>query len=372
MLSPMKSHVIEGPRKLATILSLAWGLSILGSMGGFDLAVGQVHTISGGPSCDHCFIERHLLATIHDSTFEGGAIGDGAAKPHVNFDGTFLIIAGPSVFSREIFFAGRDGAIAHSVGRKGEGPGEYRNPMHVMESDSFFLVVDPGLGRITYLHKPSLDFDRTVRIPGRITGVTPVSFSDGSYVMWASIGTREAAGYGLHHVSSDGQILRSFGPPPRGSVHALSASGDTAVWIGFDDYRIEKWDIEGILLSALIREAEWVKPEVSSTEPGDWVTWLTGLWEDRDGLLWAHTAGRKKRSAPAIGVELDPRDVESIVEVLDPVALTVVAQSRMPGRRDLAVPGSGFYSAGRRSTTEGLVLTDVWAYRLLSSSSPFP
>ncbi len=354
--------------------ALFLALLCLGSAWGAERIAGQANTLQGPPTCQECSIERTLLTTIHDTTFDGGAIGDGAAKPHVNSDGTFLVIAGPSLFSREIYVAGRDGAISHLLGRTGEGPGEYQDPMHVMEIDSSFLVVDGALGRITYLQKPSLSTVRTARIPARSPGVAPVGFPDGSYVMWNSVGTREAAGFGLHHVSREGRILRSFGPSSKSDVHALGVSGDSAVWVGFDNYRIEKWSLKGTRLTSVTRLADWVRPDDGSTESGDWVTWLSGLYEDRSGLLWTHTAARKKRPAPAPGVALDPGDVESIVEVLDLSGMRVIAQSRQAGRRDLAVSGSGFFSAGRRNTPEGVVLTEVWAYRLLRSSpvSPHP
>ena len=141
-----KSEDTERFSKPTKVFLQALSFSILGLFCGSGRASGHVQpqTISGGPTCDHCTIERHLLATIHDSTYEGGAIGDGGANTHVNSDGTFLVIAGPGLFNPEIFFARANGAISYRLGQTGQGPGEYKRPMHVMEADSFFLVVDAG------------------------------------------------------------------------------------------------------------------------------------------------------------------------------------------------------------------------------------
>ena len=358
-----KSDVSERLSEPIEVLLSALGFVVLSLFCGLGHAGGQVQTqiISGGPTCDSCSIERHLLATIQDSTYEDGAIGQGAII-HVNSDGSFLVIAGPSPALGELYFAGRDGAIARRLGRTGEGPGEYKIPMHVMEVDSLFLIADLGLNRITYLRKASLEFDHTVPIPARVAGATPVAFPDGSYVMWGPGYSRATAGHGLHHVSADGRVLRSFGPPVGRGTPVLARSGNTAVWIGFKDYRIEKWSIEGDLLAVFIREADWVKPSDDWTKPGDRITSLSGLREDEDGLMWVHTNVRKKA---VMGLDPEAATAESIIEVLDLSALTVFAQLRMSGRKEVAVDGSGFYLRGIRDSPIGLRLWDIWTFRLL-------
>lgn len=366
---PMFTQPESTPTKyfseMIKVLSPIVSWAIFGLICGSGQANGQVRpqTISGGPTCESCSIERHFLATVQDSTYDDGAIVRTIVL-HVNSDGSFLVNAGPGLGS-ELYLAGRNGAIVRRVGRTGEGPGEYKLPMRLTEADSLFLVLDLSLRRATYLRKPSLELLYTVPIPGGLSPGPTVAFPDGSYVMWARGGTRSTAGHALHHVSGDGRILRSFGPPLGEDVPTLALAGDGGVWIGFDDYRIEKWSVDGDSMAAFVRVADWVKPIDDSTESGDRHTMLTGLREDENGLIWVHNAVRTKAE---VGGVSDPAAAESVIEVLDPSTLTVVAQSKTAGRREWVVGGRGFYLGEPRTSPSGLILMDVWRFRLLRQS----
>lgn len=93
-----------------------------------------------------------------------------------------------SAGTRQVRFHGADGRLLRSVGRAGEGPGEFRAPFWLgrMRGDSI-AVWDAGLRRFSIL-SPTGDFARGVQPPGslgvfpRVAGVLP----DGRFVLTAS------------------------------------------------------------------------------------------------------------------------------------------------------------------------------------------
>jgi hypothetical protein len=231
---------------------------------------------------------------------------------------------------------------------------------YVMEADSFFMIADVALNRMTRLRKPDLEVEGTVPIPGRLISRTPVLFPDGSYVMWGLGFPSGAAGHGLHHVSADGRILVSFGPSARArggeSPPAMAAAGGKAIWVAYDDYRIEKWSLAGQLLASYVREASWVRPSTRSSEVGEWISWVSRVWEDEQGHLWICHLLRRKVD---MGVDRDPQAGETIIEILDLDSLSVVAQSREKGVKDVGVEGPGFHLGRLKSSPLGLRMMDI-------------
>lgn len=342
----------------------------------------EIITISGGPTCERCAIERILLATIHDRSFDGGALVGGGAV-HVNRDGTFLVRAGRRM--EELFLADESGSITRQIGRSGEGPGEYFRPLSVAELPQAYVVFDPALGRVTWLDKESFEVSRTVRMPAANTGTAPAVFSDGSYVLGAALPTRGGNDLPLHLVTADGDVLRSFGEGPYSTN--IAPSGDSAVWVAqVDRYRVAKWHIDGRLLAVYERVADWFPPPADnrSRQAGDRSVRLTEISEDEQGRLWVHTSIRTLREVRGVdattGQEVsvlrlspDPATAQEVIEVLDPVTGVVIASRRIPGSDGIAAMGvGGFYQRVHRETEAGELLIDVWASRLVGAERPRP
>lgn len=318
-----------------------------------------MQTITGSPSCGACRIEQHLLATLEDTTYGPGAFVRGASV-HVNRDSTFLMIAGSGLPPSELFVVTRVGSITRRIGRGGEGPGEYRLPMYIAESADSYMIFDVQLGRITHLDRGTLRVQRTVPVPGSIAGTQPAVFPDGAYVFFGDVATRESVGQSLHFVGPDGRLLRSFGPPPRDGRPTLTTSGDSAVWVGYDDYRIELWHREGRLVKTVRREADWVQPDATRT-PGRRFTGLSQVREDDQGRIWTHTVVRVWDAQAMRG---DPQGSESIIEVLDLASLSVLATLRIR-KRVFPTEGEGVVFSANRESASGAALIDVWAARFV-------
>ena len=340
-------------------------------------ASAQVPTtiITGEATCGECEIELRPLATIHDTTYEGGALM--AVVPiHVNLDRTFLALSGP--FTRmELFFADETGAIRRRLGGPGEGPGDYRFPLAIAELPSGFAIFDTGLLRVTLLAKGSLDVEETRSAPGAaIQYMTspPLFFSDGSYVVGSDVATRDRAGHSLHTITKDGELNRSFGDR---KATRLALSGDTAFWASrHEAYRFEKWSKEGALHSVVERRAEWFPPEPDSASrrEGDRLAMMRGMREDGEGRLWVlvhigtwkmvERRGQDGKPHKRWALDRDPRATDTVIEVLDPKSGEVIATKRFPGTELWHTLDGGIHYKAQRTMESGLILFDVWSLRL--------
>jgi hypothetical protein len=220
--------------------------------------------IAGEATCRACRIELVRIATVNDEHYPDGAIGRGAGVLRSR-NGTFLVNTGFTQWDA-LYLAERNGSIVRRIGRPGSGPGEFRIPMFTLETDSAFLVLDPVLGRMSLLHQGSLAYRSSSNIPGTLTSARPVAWPDGTFVFWGTSGEPGAAGLALHVVGPDGRRLRSFrqqepldaevAPVPT----VLAVSGANAFWALFQDYRIERWSLDGRLLASFQRQADWLSP----------------------------------------------------------------------------------------------------------------
>ena len=328
----------------------------------------EIQVIPDVVSCDSCVIERYKLATIHDRGFPEGAIVIGA-EVHVNSDGTFLVQAGP--FDEDPYLADGTGAITRPLVRKGEGPGEYRRVMQFFETPSAYLVFDPALRRVTHLSKTSFEVLRTNPIPG-YDGVPPVLvFEDGSYLVTGAEASPRSVGNLFHLIDPAGNIVRRFGEPD-GPIESpslvvplcLGASEDGTFWTASPiQYRLERWDREGNLLGVIQRDTDWFtfEPDPEKRTASVPQYRVNGLFEDEGGLLWVHVTGYRSE-----GGRLDPNPGTrtSIIEVIDPVAGTLVASSRLDGVTRFPAMG-GFYQTQAMEDPETLMIQiEVWGARL--------
>jgi hypothetical protein len=321
--------------------------------------------IQGLPSCPVCTIERYQLSTITDASLPGGAIVEGG-EVHVNSDLTFLLITGPRW--DEVYVADRSGNLVRRVGRTGRGPGEYIGPTYVVEVPSEYWIVDVVLHRITRLSKVSLEVVGTMTLPpGELIGA-PVPFADGSFVLRADIRTRDRIGFALHHGSVQG-ILRSFAPadtilpgrvaPPLVLAKTRDGSGVWAAHV--NQYRIEKWDTAGRLMSIHERNADWFSVRTDGRRPpGQRYAAILGIHEDSSGRLWVHAA---IRTTAADGIRFDPSRSESVVEILEPAEGRVLATERFPDVAAASTMG-GFFQMVPRSTLGGSLEIEIWGFRL--------
>jgi hypothetical protein len=362
----------------------AWTIGALAlALGASELSAGVVQeadtlgpktlVITDSVSCDSCVIERYKIATIHDRDFPQGALVL-TGQPHVNSGGTFLVIAGPPLES-QLFLANSGGSIVQRIGREGEGPGEYRDVYHIAELPSAYLVFDPRLSRVTRLAKN--DFEVLGTTPFLYPGgpVSPLVFMDGSLLLTGRRVILEGVRHHFHVTDSYGSLIRSFGGsantsglPAQEYPTVVAVSGEDTFWVGDrNEYRIEKWDLDGNLLSVCRRTPGWYsyQPDPEKLEPGMWQYRINQLFEDEEGLLWVHISGYPLvEDGGRIRSDPDPGTWTSIIEVLDPTAGTLVASSRLGGVKRFAAL-NGFFQSVTKEDPETLLLNvEVWGARL--------
>jgi hypothetical protein len=342
-----------------------------------------VEAVTGGPTCSACRLERTLLARITDAALP--AMGT-FTQVHVNSDSTFLVLAGGGPIPDGVYLADRNGSIYRRLGREGEGPGEYRFPQFSMESPTSYAIVDVRLQRLTKISKKDLSVESTQHIPVRVSGIPPILFPDGTWVLPTPGGPGNVLSAGLMNViSPSGELIRTF---PVGidstatesdHIGFLSVAEGTEFWISFTrSGRIERWDISGRLVRAVERKGDWFRPRTPDSEDGELFTRIKGVVEDEHGRLWVHFESNRvdvyERSAvnpdgsPTTitiqGSSRDPKDRETRIEVIDLQTLTVLTSLTIPEWSAWTTPGS-FHLTVNRTPETVIPLVEVWAFDLV-------
>ncbi|MYI06877.1 MAG: hypothetical protein F4059_06070 [Gemmatimonadetes bacterium] len=192
----------------------------------------------------------------------------------------------------EMFFYTSDGELEFTIRREGEGPGEYRDPMPIVELPSGRVAVfDRRNARISILEADGTFID-SGRFPHRVFGPVPVSDS----VLLANASIREPAhaGYRYHLVHLNGTILESFGREASPLPEEAEVDFRRMVVIGEDrflststsgrPYHIELWEGRS-LRTTWKRETDWFPGEVPPRQAGMVSPYVTGIYLD-GRLLW--------------------------------------------------------------------------------------
>ncbi len=318
-------------------------------------APSSVSRIVASRACDGCRVVVREVALLSDDTFDTDLSN---ARVMRTPSGEYLV-------------GGRRGVLGvfdstfrfrRQLGRSGAGPGEFRLPTQVIPKGRDSLAVfDWALRRLTL-------YGADLNAPARSL-VLPefrdaIFLRNGELLLSGLITTASAAGFPLHVVTSSGTLSRSFGTAvPRvhrnsGRVLAKSIvrSQQGRILVGNPyRYEIEVWSEDLRLARTLSREVAWFPPTdetYAMSSPGQErpSTMLVGLGlDDRNGNVLAtfHTAASdwsadqklkgktgevRWPSDPneAIGVYLN-RYFDTMVEALDPVAMTALASTRLKG-----------------------------------------
>jgi hypothetical protein len=271
--------------------------------------------------------------------------------------------------------ADSSGKIVRQIGKKGSGPGEFKNTDIVAELPSSYLIFDRSLRRVTELSKHEFAVRRITPMPGW-SRLPYVVFSDGRYAFSTLLTEPSDVGYPIHLIGIDGNVSHSFGGyreiekglKSQVFERALSKSGEAALWAGHQrQYRVEKWDTAGNLLLVLERRASWFPL-------GDSLAWkfsyvrldeqplLSAMHEDQNGYLWVYIiAGNPGFNPPGQPGESPAND--AIIEVLDPFSRKVLVTERIRNWIGGSVTG-GFYQSSYRTSSSGEPLIDVWGFRV--------
>jgi hypothetical protein len=296
-------------------------------------------SISSAVTCATCTVSVAKVVTLGrpddpvTPAPAGGIVRDRQGRFYTPvFTGDAIVVYGP------------DGAYMRTLGRRGQGPGEYQEITSITMDARGQIYVFDHTRRITVLDT-ALRVVRTV-VPEILNG-RPLLMSDGTFVESGGAPGPGRTGVPLHLLSSDGRWLRSFGgeagvvTPVYGIalVRQLAAARSGGVWSArLDRYEMEEWDLAGKRRRALRRRADWFYPT-----PGE-ETWargalfpqLAGIREDERGRLWTIARVPTRPTRPQATSEgsgparLDA-SYQTVLEILDPTRGVVVARTRVPG-----------------------------------------
>lgn len=344
-------------------------------------------TIESRPSCGRCGITVQRVMRLGDREGDGAF----ASRPYVaarDSRGRFYIVT-PETNQEPPFVFDRTGRFLQRLGRVGDGPGEYREPISIMVRRDSVYVLDRQQGRMTVL-SPGWGYVRSFQAP--TGGWSAAALDSGGFVINARIRDASRIGIPLHLFDHSGNYLRSMGDrreridPRNNSIDSwwVSAGQHNTFWSTPYSHRyvLNHWDARGRLLQSLVRRADWFPTFdslwiITPTRPPYPI--LMGSWTDAEGLVWVIAGvsdprwqrglGAKRRGEGGVDIyrhEDRQKLYDTLIEVIDPVRGTLVTSRRLDETLDVVI-GSGLVG-GVRETDDGVFLDVVQLS--LSKSSP--
>ncbi len=331
--------------------------------------------VSSTHSCTTCRIRASKSLTLgsESDSLVASVLSSVVLTRNANYLAATLATGGAD----HIRVYGSDGRFLRRIGRKGQGPGEFRSITHVTlaQSDSIY-VFEPF--RLSVL-SPEGNFVRHVSIPFA-TPLQTVVTGTGEMLVSAQTFSRQLAGLPVHRLSADGRHLGSFGAEPADvvrdrpslSMRHIASGVDGRLWLVRPDlYEIEQWTPDGRRMRILTRNPEWFPPrdvEMYANKPTPFVLglraredgnlWVLSLREDEDWRRHSHIIGKMVRYSP-----IDQDNLyDSMVEVINPGSGRLISSLRLPFR------AGGFVDSHRiwvlRETEIGLFMIDIWQLEL--------
>jgi hypothetical protein len=215
----------------------------------------------GEPTCATCRIVVEPVVTLQ--TPDGDA-GSPWATVRTRA-GQFVIAAHDRIY---LFAA--NGQYIRTIGRSGQGPGEYRLINYARVFGDQLHLFDAAHRRQTVL-APDWSVLRLNQFSG-MPAWDALVVSESLSVVNGRITTREGAGHLLHAQDHSGRIIHSFGETQGGyradvspNVHvrrlAKTSSGD--IWAAHRTrYQIDQWSVDGQLRRTIVRNATWFPPHL--------------------------------------------------------------------------------------------------------------
>lgn len=350
----------------------------------------QPAQIIDGPLCPDCRIVLESVAVL-DGRLDS-EVGDPLTLARTR-DGRWLASFIHAPEQIEVFSA--SGRHLRTVGRKGEGPGEYQFVRFIaVGAEDSVYVGDLSLIRLSVL-SPTFDYVRSVRL-GAPSAIDLDLMSGGRLVASQDLGVRGRTGLPLRLVGADGEVLTAFGGVDTATERAgggdlrrksvAAVPGQEAVWsVARVEYRLELWGVDGHARRVLVRNVPWFEPgrdygfdfdePGAAPRPG-----VVTLGLDSLGRLWVPVHVPDERWEEALGtvkglygrptalpVDQD-RYLDTVVELIDPGQRAVVSSERFDQR--LVLVGSSGYAWSYGEDDGGFPRVHIWRLRLLGRGAP--
>ncbi len=339
------------------------------------LVIAQGVAIPSTPSCARCTISAERIAVLGRAR-DSISVTKVAAVVAVDGSGRFYVA---ELGGNRLLIYDQQGLLLRVQGRRGWGPGEFQ----------LIVSLTAGLdGRVF-----AFDYGRRVTVidsTGKsMVGLLPVAPSsaavtrDGDKILAGMIYSRDAVGFPLQLVTSDGSHVRSFGSrearvdpvAPAADRRLVCCARHGSVWSAqIDRYVLEEWDLSnGSSKRRVERSPDWW---INERPKGDLVTsplsWINGLDMDTRGRLWVHSIrpGKNWQTSrhpvgymlPVTPASLDAH-YESVIEIIDPDLGRVVTSVSIPEYfHGFAAPGMVFRVV---EDTDGTLLIEIWKLTLI-------
>ena len=330
----------------------------------------RVVEVSAQPSCATCRISLTKWIDV-------GSVNDSLL---LNLRTRFAVrggalFAAPTSTPGRIAIFDTGGRLVRGLGRRGQGPAELASIVGYALDSKGLVVLQRSPARVSWIPFDSsevvpLALVKQVDATSRIWSIGDLSIVASPYVTSANVG-RAFAVRKTGELPHPFSALASTGPPIESSFFARQANGSPSTrgrfWLSrVNKYEIELWDTTGANLQRLIVKPSWftewaTMPLLPWREP--WPAQVVGIREAADGNLWVASwiAKRDWRAAPADSAVQESgvtNYVDTIIDVIDPVAGRLLATSRLPGIHVLSV--NDLYFASYRIGRDGEYIWTLW------------
>jgi hypothetical protein len=297
-------------------------------------------------------------------------------------EGRYLVV--PATQQGTILLFNSSGRYERSIGRVGQGPGEFRAVVAIRTglADSTVLM-DGGNRRLAVLD-PALAPSRTARVP--VMSAWFGILEDGSVAILTGIPRAGSPQDRVHVFSPRMEPIRSFmsagqvafGDPAEPPRRRMSVSKDGVVVVGHhDQYVLEIWTAAGQHVATLQRDPDWFRLNPALRSDGDPSPRLETPRIGADGRIWtvSHVPDRYWRAAldtvrdmygrRVMGVPegAQNRSWDSVIELINPKTRVLLGSVRMDARVTL-ISDDGF-AADYHQDEAGNPYIDVWRLTLV-------
>ena len=197
--------------------------------------------VSSDVVCGECVITIDTVLTL------GGLYGEGVEAIHetstIVVDARERILIANAVHPR-IYVFDMEGRFLRTVGRRGEGPGEYHWISHINAGPRYIHVFEFHRGRTLLDH--DFGFVRRDRFPGQVNQAFATDSEVVAFAAW--VPSPAAAGHRLHLLAPSGE-MESLGDGDSGyrtreSAGAIVTGDGVSLWnIEWLSTRVTRWDL---------------------------------------------------------------------------------------------------------------------------------
>ncbi len=290
--------------------------------------------LSSPPSCEACRIELREVARLGDAADPASVRADGGTMPCLvaRDPGGGFLMSGP-VGGGQVVRYDSEGRWSATLGRAGEGPGEFGRDLAVFigSSDSIY-VVDNSRYRIS-VFEPGGGFLGSFPMPDRAAASVPLS-SGHLLLHFRPTDSTEGQEDLFHIVDPSGAEQARFGRSTRSPAEVdrwtVGAHPDGGFWAGSQwEYEFSHWTRSDSLIRTITRDVDWFPAGVEwsqerfsdlyVSEPAP--PQLMHIATDDHGLVWTYSWVPDRNWAPN-SVQLPTpdwtrRNFDTVIEVID-------------------------------------------------------